>query len=46
MMNTAHKVLNKEINLELMSCQLILTTVIASLPSVSDPATKLSQLSM
>lgn len=43
MMNTAHKLLNIEINLQLMSCQLSPTTVIVSVPSISDPSTKLSQ---
>lgn len=46
MINTAHKLLNAEINLQLMSCQLTPTTVIASLPSFSDPVMKLSQLSI
>lgn len=46
MMNISHKLLNKLINLQLMSCHLIPTMLIASLPSVSDPAVKLPQLPM
>lgn len=44
MINTAHKLLNTEINLRLMSRQLAPTTVIASPLSISDPVMKLSQL--